>query len=114
MSKFEVYRDSGGEFRFRLLANNGENILASEGYREKRSAFNGINSIKKNCLLPERFVIKHSENGKPYFVLKAANHEVIGVSQMYESEAGAQTGIASVTTVAPEAEVVDLTKRKKA
>ena len=30
--KFEVYVDKAGEFRFRLLAKNGQNIAASEGY----------------------------------------------------------------------------------
>lgn len=30
--KFELYLDKAGEFRFRLKAGNGENILASEGY----------------------------------------------------------------------------------
>ncbi|MEM8528462.1 MAG: DUF1508 domain-containing protein [Bacteroidota bacterium] len=31
-AKFEVYKDKAGEFRFRLKAKNGENILQSEGY----------------------------------------------------------------------------------
>jgi len=31
--KFEVYKDKGGEFRFRLKASNGQSILASEGYK---------------------------------------------------------------------------------
>ena len=34
-AKFEIYTDKGGEFRFRLKAGNGENILASEGYKAK-------------------------------------------------------------------------------
>ena len=32
MGKFEIYKDKKEEFRFRLKAGNGQNILASEGY----------------------------------------------------------------------------------
>ena len=47
--KFEVYQDKAGEYRFRLKARNGEIILASEGYKEKKSCLNGIESVKKNA-----------------------------------------------------------------
>lgn len=46
--KFEIYKDKGGEFRFRLKAKNGENIAASEGYVSKTSCKNGIESVRKN------------------------------------------------------------------
>ena len=47
--KFEVFQDKAGEFRFRLKARNGEIILASESYKEKKSCLNGIESVKKNA-----------------------------------------------------------------
>ena len=47
--KFVVYLDKAGEFRFRLLATNGQNIAASEGYKSKDSCMNGIASVKKNA-----------------------------------------------------------------
>jgi len=47
--KFEIYKDNGGEFRFRLKARNGEVILASEGYVAKASCVNGVESVKKNA-----------------------------------------------------------------
>ena len=47
--KFEVYQDKGGEYRYRLKARNGEIILASEGYKEKKSCLGGIESVKKNA-----------------------------------------------------------------
>jgi uncharacterized protein YegP (UPF0339 family) len=46
--KFEVYKDKKGEFRFRFKAPNGENLFSSEGYKQKASALNAIESIKKN------------------------------------------------------------------
>ena len=47
--KYELYTDKAGEFRFRLKAANGENIVASEGYKQKASALNGIDSIGRNA-----------------------------------------------------------------
>ena len=47
--KFELYLDKAKEYRFRLRARNGENILASEGYAQKASCLNGIDSVRKNA-----------------------------------------------------------------
>ncbi len=107
--KFELYKDKAGEFRFRLKAGNGENILASEGYKDRGGAVNGIESVKKNAVEKDRFEIKESTSGKPFFVLKAGNHQVIGQSQMYDSMAGAENGVDSVMRNAPDAEVDDQT-----
>ncbi|MFC6615017.1 HVO_2922 family protein [Halopenitus salinus] len=45
---FEVYRDNAGEWRWRLVASNG-NIVADsgEGYRSKQGAKRGIESVKR-------------------------------------------------------------------
>jgi len=48
-SRFEVYQDKGGEYRFRLKAPNGEIIAVSEGYTTKRSCMRGIESVKRNA-----------------------------------------------------------------
>ena len=47
--KFEIYLDKAGEYRFRLKAKNGQNILASEGYATKKSCLNGIESVRNNA-----------------------------------------------------------------
>ncbi|HNR77116.1 MAG TPA: YegP family protein [Parvularculaceae bacterium] len=107
--KFEVYKDKKGEFRFRLKAGNGETILASEGYKDKTGAVNGIEAVKKNSDLLARFEKKTSSSGKPYFVLKAANHQIIGNSEMYSSDAACDSGIKSVMHTAPLAGVDDQT-----
>ena len=107
--KFELYKDKAGEYRFRLKAGNGENILASEGYKDKGGAENGIASVKKNAGDKSRFEVKESSSGKPYFVLKAGNNQVIGQSQMYDSASGAESGIQSVMSNAPDATTDDQT-----
>jgi uncharacterized protein YegP (UPF0339 family) len=48
-AKFVITKDKRGEFRFKLVASNGETIAVSEGYKAKASAKNGIESIKKNA-----------------------------------------------------------------
>ncbi|MEL6362910.1 MAG: YegP family protein [Pseudomonadota bacterium] len=107
--KFELYKDKAGEFRFRLKAGNGEIILASEGYKERGGAVNGIESVKKNAAEEGRFEKKTSTSGKPYFVLKAANHQVIGNSEMYSSDDACDNGIKSVMNNAPGADIDDQT-----
>ena len=47
--KFEVFKDARGEYRFRLVAPNGETIAVSEGYTAKASCVNGIESVKTNA-----------------------------------------------------------------
>lgn len=107
--KFEVYKDKAGEYRFRLKAANGQNILGSEGYGKKASCMNGIESVRKNSQNPDRFVKKTSSSGKFTFSLTATNGQVIGASQTYDSESGCRNGMKSVAECAPGAPVDDQT-----
>lgn len=107
--KFEIYKDKAGEYRFRLKASNGQNILASEGYKAKSSCTNGIESVKKNAPDDARFERKETKTGKHMFNLKAGNNQVIGTSESYESVAARDNGIESVKKNAPGAKVDDLT-----
>lgn len=107
--KFELYKDKAGEFRFRLKAGNGEIILASEGYKQRASAENGIDSVRRNAPLDERYERKDSTSGKPMFNLKASNSQVIGTSELYSSASARDAGIESVKRNAPDATLVDLT-----
>jgi hypothetical protein len=65
-------------------------------YSSESACFNGIESVRNNCTDDIRYERKQSINNKPYFVLKAANGQVIGNSEMYESGAGMENGISSV------------------
>jgi uncharacterized protein len=49
-AKFELYKDTKGEFRWRLVTSNGQTIATGgEGYKSKESAKDGIESVKKNA-----------------------------------------------------------------
>ena len=107
MGKFEVKVAKNGQFFFNLKAGNGEIILTSEMYKAKASCLNGIESVKKNAPDDAKYDLLTAANGKLHFNLKAANHQVIGSSQMYASEASAKNGIESVKKNAPDADVVE-------
>jgi len=107
--KFEIYQDAKGEYRFRLKAGNGETILSGEGYKSRASCDTGVASVQKNSSDGSRYERKESTNGKPYFLLKAANHQVIGQSAMYSSTDAMEKGIKSVMTNGATTEVDDQT-----
>ncbi len=46
--KFEIKKSSTGQFRFNLVASNGQIVATSESYARKQSALDTIASIKKN------------------------------------------------------------------
>ncbi|KRG77770.1 hypothetical protein ABB30_06630 [Stenotrophomonas ginsengisoli] len=107
---FELAKASNGQFKFVLKAGNGEVILSSELYTNQAGATNGIASVQNNAADPARYEVKVASNGKHHFNLKAANHQVIGSSQLYASEAACRNGIASVQANGGSATVKDLTR----
>lgn len=48
-ARYDRFKDSAGEYRFRLNASNGQVIGKSEGYKTEQSRDNGIESVKKNA-----------------------------------------------------------------
>ncbi len=107
---FELTKSDNGQFRFNLKAGNAETILTSEQYESKAAAEKGIASVQANASKDELFERKTASNGKPFFNLKAGNHQVIGTSQMYSSEAARDAGITSVMTNGPTTVIKDRTK----
>ena len=105
MGKFVISTRSNGEYQFNLKAGNGQVILTSQGYASKSGCENGIESVRKNAPNDGSYDRKSSSNGKHYFNLMATNGQIIGTSQMYESSSGMETGIESVKSNAPDAEV---------
>ena len=130
---FEVFADAAGRLRFHLKAANGQIIAVSQSYGTKESALKGIASIKKNApianindftttgiIMTESthrggivqdpvFEIQCNAPDKFRFHLKAANGEIITVSQSYLTRQSAEKGIASVKKNAPMAKIIDQT-----
>ena len=108
-AKFEISKSKNDKFLFNLKAGNGEVVLTSQMYETKSSALEGIESVKVNAPLDERYERKTSAKNEPYFNLKAANGLVIGHSEMYSSASAMEGGIASVKKNAPTATTTDKT-----
>jgi len=106
MGYFKLFKsDKNNEYYFNLKAGNHETILQSEGYKAKASAENGIESVKTNSQINERFERKIAKNGQHYFSLNASNGQSIGRSEMYTTKSAMENGISSVVRNAPDAEV---------
>lgn len=100
-------KKNSGVFSFNLKANNHEVILTSETYTTKQSAQGGIASCQVNSQIDARYDKRISVADQPYFVLKGANGEVIGKSQMYSSTSARDNGIASCKANGVTKEIVD-------
>ena len=46
-AKFEIYKDTKGEFRFRLKAANGQIVATGESYPTKAGATAGVEAVKR-------------------------------------------------------------------
>ena len=107
--KYILSKASNGQFFFNLHAANGEKILTSELYTTKVAALNGIESVKVNSPIDSRYDRYNDKAGKPRFNLKAANSQVIGVSEGYSTPQARDQGITSCKVNGPTATTEDRT-----
>ncbi|MFN7120939.1 MAG: YegP family protein [Hydrogenophaga sp.] len=98
---YELNKNDKGEFSFVLKAANGEVILRSERYESRAAADNGIASVQKNSPVDAAYTHSDASDGRFYFNLKAANHQIIGTSQMYKTVAARHAGMESVRSNGP-------------
>lgn len=80
--------ENTGKYYFAWFDHDGEVILRSEGYPTASARDNGLSSVHKNRDITERYKIEES-HGAYFLVLKAGNHQEIGRSCPFDSEAGA-------------------------
>lgn len=112
--KFQIFKDTKGEYRFRLRAKNGEIILrSSEGYSTRQGCQTGIASVKVNAPYGNRYGRHTANSGQYYFILKAANGAILGISEMYQTTYDRDNGIEAVKRDAPNAPTEDLTTAQR-
>ena len=93
-------------FTFRFL--DGDKVIVkSENYKAKKSAQNGIESVRKNSQVEGRYELKESKNGKFFFNLKASNGQVVGTSTLFATEDERDAAIALLKSDAPDATLTD-------
>jgi uncharacterized protein len=106
---FELSKTADGQFRFALKADEKTTLLASELYRSRSSAENGIAAVRSNCSVDKHYEKKVASNGKFFFNLKAANNQVIGTSQMFATEEARDQCLAAAKTAGASMSVRDTT-----
>jgi uncharacterized protein YegP (UPF0339 family) len=78
---FEIYKDRGGEHRWRLKSSNGQVIASSgQGYKDKRDCKNAIERIKKDAATKLKFETYQDRGGEQRWRLLAANGQNIASS----------------------------------
>ena len=83
---FATFFKLDGLHYFQFNDKAGEPILYSHGYQSEKSRDNGIQSVIRNAGNPQLYELKKTKKGQPYFLLKAANHQEIGRSRMFDTE----------------------------
>src|SRR5712692_9156640 len=106
---FALEQSNDGQFMSNLKAGKGEIILTIQSYETKAAADEGSASVRASAPLDARYERRKATDGEHYFVLKAANEQVIGRSELYVSASAVENGVASVQRNAPDAGVKDIT-----
>lgn len=92
-------------YSFSFLSADGKTLVRSENYAEKKSALNGIESVKKNCLDEKRYELNTSKDSKFYFNIKASNGQVVATSMLFSTEKDRDNAIAQLKNGASNAAV---------
>ncbi len=91
------------QFYFRVYNSQENQVLRSEAYNSKAARDNGIASFKKNAPISERYERLTSSDGKYYFNIKAANHQIVATSLMFDTEADQEAAIKEIIAYASSA-----------
>ena len=87
---------------FQVESSKWSDNIDKSDYKSKQGAEKGVAAVKKSAN-ENNFDYRTSQADQPYFVLKAANGEVIGTSQMYRRLAGCEKGARAVVNNAADA-----------
>ena len=109
---FEIYRDRGGKYRWRLLHRNG-NIIADsgQGYASRQKARQGLDSVQRNVGDDGNadFEVYEDNAGEHRWRLRHDNGNIIADGgEGYASESGANDAVDRIREYAPEANVLDI------
>ena len=93
-------------FTFRFMSED-KVLIKSENYKAKKSALNGIESVKTNSQVDKRYELKESKNGKFFFNIKATNGQVVGTSSLFATEDERTEAMELLKNESPDASLTD-------
>jgi uncharacterized protein YegP (UPF0339 family) len=94
--RFKISKGNDHQYYYNLTSANAEIILGGEGYTTRANAARGVEAVKANAHVEARYEPREARDGQLYFVLKAGNGEIVGVSETYTSGAAREGGIEAV------------------
>ncbi len=94
--KFQIYLNF-----YRLKSAKGDIILTGEGYATRLECIKKIEHVKSSASKSSRYERVISNNNEYYFILRSANGERIGKSEMYPTPRLREEGIETVLKIAP-------------
>ncbi len=100
--------EAASPFSFAFKDENDKTIIKSESYKARKSALNGIESVKKNCLIDKRYEFKESKNGKYFFNIKASNGQIVGTSGFFATVKERDEAIEKLKKEAPSVSVEEI------
>lgn len=106
-ARFELKATASGGARFTYQDSGGRVVLTSQGYRTPGAARDGIESIRANAMVDDRYERLMARSGHPYFNLKAANGQIIGTSVLFGSPQERHDAIEAMQQEAADAPVHD-------
>jgi uncharacterized protein YegP (UPF0339 family) len=108
--RYEVFKDTRGEFRFNLISKNYQTILtSSEGYKNKSDCYSAIEVCQRNSPYDHYYDRRTTVSNGYYFTLRSGNGRDIGRSEDYETSWGRNQGIEAVKRDGPTKTIVDKT-----
>jgi uncharacterized protein YegP (UPF0339 family) len=105
-ARFEVFEGADDQYYFNLYAGNGEVVLRSEGYQSEAGALNGAFATAQYGVEAGYYKLHESADGGFYVRLQAPNNEVVAVSEIYASKAGAESARDAMMALLPSIELL--------
>lgn len=83
-AKFEMYLGPNSLIHWKYVDANGKMISVSKGTTIKETVYEGIRNIKENAQIEQRYEKISPAEGKFSFRLRAANHQIVAESVIFD------------------------------
>lgn len=111
VGKWKIELTDDKKYSAKLYANNGQLMLATEGFASKDTAVDAIESVKKNSF-DGNFIIDRDKFGRFYYKLRNAKKTVLCIGESYDAVDGCKNAIESVRRNAFVSELVEDAKEQ--
>jgi uncharacterized protein YegP (UPF0339 family) len=108
-AKFVIRQDGSDRYLIVLQTHSGQVVLTSEVHKYKDVALSRISAMRSLARNDKNYVLRTEESGACYFMIRNANGEILGLSDMYPDRESLEKAINLVKGIARGARLEDLT-----